>query len=493
MRFHYPNSFIRLLLLSFLVVALPLLVALGQAARGIERAVERGEKAVYEAAQIGRNGRLLTEHVRQMERTLRRYLVLGDPELIPQFDQLHMRFRQTASEMAQQHLGQLQSGQLDRLIEREAAMYRAFRANPRPSGAKELAVYFADLNELSQAVLDEGSQAIDREVELMRENARGERLLTLWLSLAALPLALLAALGFTWVIARPIRQIDGAIRQLGDADFNSPVAVTGPRDLEYLGERLDWLRLRLGEVEEQKAHFLRGVSHELKTPLTALREGAELLGEGAAGALSDEQQALVAILRKKSLQLQGLIDDLLSYHKAHSRAARPHLAPLDFAALVREVLQEQQVSIRTRRLRVGVDPAVDPGAVPVVADADKVRTIVDNLLSNAIKFSPPDGRIVLRIKTETGGLIFEVEDQGPGVALQDEERIFDLFYQGKHRPQATVPGSGLGLAIARELAQLHGGRLELIRGGLGACFRLSLPQPAGSALPPLVAGELVHA
>lgn len=478
MRFRYPDSFIRLLLISFLVVALPLLLALGQSLRTVERAVERSEKAVYEAAKSGRNGRLLTEHVRQMERTLRRYLVLGEADLLAQFDQLHVRFRQTADEMAGQQLGEVQLKQLRLLAEREAEIYRSLRADPRPPRARELAGRFGELSDLSQAVLDEANQAIDREVELMRGTARGERARAFWLGLAALPLAGLAALAFTWLIARPVRQIDGAIRKLGDADFNSPVIVSGPRDLVYLGERLDWLRQRLAEVEQQKDAFLRGVSHELKTPLTALREGAELLGEGAAGALTQEQQALAGILRNKSLQLQGLIDNLLNYHKARSQGGELARAEVDFAGLVRLTLEEHAVPLRARRLTVD---AAGLQGVTVHGDADKLRTIVDNLLTNAVKFSPQGGVITLRAHAEAQSLVFEVQDQGLGVAPGDEKRIFELFYQGKHRPQGPVPGSGLGLAIARELALLHGGRLELVKGGPGACFRLALPLQAQAA------------
>jgi two-component system sensor histidine kinase GlrK len=485
-RFRYPDSFTRLLLISFVVVALPLLLALAQSLRTVERAVERSEKAVYEAARSGRNGRLLTEQVRQMERTLRRYLVLGEADLLAQFDQLHVRFRQTADEMGGQQLGEVQLKQLRLLAEREAEMYRSLRADPRPARARELAGKIAELSDLSQAVLDEANQAIDREVELMRESARGERARAFWLGLPALPLAGLAALAFTWLIARPVRQIDGAIRKLGDADFETPIAVRGPRDLEYLGERLDWLRQRLAEVEQQKDAFLRGVSHELKTPLTALREGAELLGEGAAGSLSEEQQALVGILRNKSLQLQGLIDDLLNYQKARSRGVELANAEVDFTRLVRSTLEDHAVPLRARGLTVDT---VALQGVSVHADANKLRTIVDNLLTNAVKFSPQGGVITLRAQAEAQSLVFEVQDQGPGVAPGDEKRIFELFYQGKHRPQGPVPGSGLGLAIARELALLHGGRLELVLGGQGACFRLSLPWRAGTS----TAREAAHA
>jgi two-component system sensor histidine kinase GlrK len=116
--------------------------------------------------------------------------------------------------------------------------------------------------------------------------------------------------------------------------------------------------------------------------------------------------------------------------------------------------------------------------------------MIDNLLTNAIKFSPPQAVLTLRVGVRAQSLVFEVQDQGPGIASGEEERIFELFYQGKNRPQAPVPGSGLGLAIAREMALLHGGRLELAGSGPGACFRLTLPlQPVVS----ISAEEPAHA
>src|SRR5207245_1051964 len=99
----------------------------------------------------------------------------------------------------------------------------------------------------------------------------------------------------------PIAEIDAAIRQLGGADFSRPIAVRGPEDLRYLGRRLDWLRRRLDEFETQKNRFLRHVSHELKTPLTALREGAELLHDQVAGPLAPPQRQVVAIMRDNSV------------------------------------------------------------------------------------------------------------------------------------------------------------------------------------------------
>ena len=127
--------------------------------------------------------------------------------------------------------------------------------------------------------------------------------------------------GFTILIARPIRQIDAAIRRLGQADFSVPVQVGGPEDLQQLGERLDWMRQRLADLEQQKNRFLRQMSHELKTPLTALREGAELLSEEVVGKLTPEQREIAEILRHNSIELQKLIEDLLSY--GASQAHKP--------------------------------------------------------------------------------------------------------------------------------------------------------------------------
>ena len=148
--------------------------------------------------------------------------------------------------------------------------------------------------------------------------------------------ALAIALGLTRLIARPIAELDAAIRQLGGAEFSRPIAVRGPDDLKTLGERLDWLRRRLVELEAEKNRFLRHLSHELKTPLTALREGAELLHDEVGGPLSPPQRSVVAIMKDNSIKLQRLIEELLDYQRAlhaaaalagRSRGARQPLMP----------------------------------------------------------------------------------------------------------------------------------------------------------------------
>jgi two-component system sensor histidine kinase GlrK len=288
----------------------------------------------------------------------------------------------------------------------------------------------------------------------------------------------LLAIGVTIFIARPIRQLDLAIRRLGAGEFEGTIRVVGPADLEYLGGRLDWLRQRLIELEQQKRLFLRHISHELKTPLTALREGSELLIEGTAGALSPGQREIVEILRQKSSQLQRLIEDLLNYHRVQESVGRLDLKEVRFDRVVEQALEDHRLVAQARRIRANL--RLDPFTLH--ADEDKLRAVVANLVSNAIKYSPDEGMISLALRQQGDEAVLDIGDAGPGVPIEDREKIFDWFYQGEGAPRGRLRGSGLGLAIAREFVLAHGGRIEILQeSGPGAHFRVTLP--AGTPLP----------
>ena len=180
---------------------------------------------------------------------------------------------------------------------------------------------------------------------------------------------------FAVLIARPIRQLDQAIRRMGTADFTHAIEVNGPQDLRYLGQRLEWLRSRLSELEQQQTRFLRHVSHELKTPLTAVREGAELLRDNVGGKLSPEQQDIVRIVRENTLSLQKLIEDLLTYHQ--TRAMEPQtLGPVS----LRRRRAARAARAEARRARAH-DHVRDEARAGAWSSATPTRSapIVDNL------------------------------------------------------------------------------------------------------------------
>jgi len=289
--------------------------------------------------------------------------------------------------------------------------------------------------------------------------------------------ALMIALALTRHIARPIAELDAAIRQLGSADFSRPIAVPGPEDLKTLGERLDWLRRRLVELEDEKNRFLRHLSHELKTPLTVLREGAELLHDEVGGPLSAPQRRVVTIMKDNSIKLQRLIEELLDYQRAVHAAAS--LAPRRLALdkLVREVARSHELAALAKGQRL----ALELERVQVDADPEKLRSVVDNLIGNALKFTPAGGSVSVLARSSGDEALIEVIDSGPGVPAEERESIFDSFFRGRAKASARIEGSGLGLAIAREFVEAHGGRISVLGEPGGAHFRVALPRRAVAA------------
>jgi len=469
----YPRSFLKLLLLGFGLVSLPLILALLNATAYVDRLTTQSQAAVDQAAEAARGSRVLMEQVTAMERMARQYLILGDASLLADYAKVRRGFKQTTSDMSLLPLDESQLRELNRTIEAEQALFEQLeRKQDKGASRMQLIAGYVELSQLANNVLDQSNLLIDREIENMGKAARRTQRSLLWQLAASVPLGVLVAVLFAFLIAKPIRQLDHAIRQLGSAEFATGIHVRGPADLEYLGQRLEWLRRRLVELEEQKTKFLHHVSHELKTPLTALREGSELLADGSSGALNQQQSEIAEILRQNSLQLQRLIEGLLGYQQALASINRLEFRPIDLSDVARQVAEAHKLAIAARNLNLllHIGPAV------LTADADKLRVVLDNLVSNAIKYSPEGGTISLAVRAEEDNVLIEVDDTGPGIAVEDSERVFDWFFQGKLGHQGRIKGSGLGLAIAREFVLAHCGSIEIIAGHApGAHFRVSLP------------------
>ena len=277
---------------------------------------------------------------------------------------------------------------------------------------------------------------------------------------------------FTALLARPLRQIDHAISTLGDGKFSQPISVTGPEDLEALGRQLEWLRERLLEQDREKDKFLRHMSHELKTPLANIREGTELLMDGAVGELMPAQKEVTDILRENSVSLQKLIENLLSFSAWQSQLSELQLEEFELTPLIRAVVDQQRLTFSARHLKIKARLA----PITVLADASKVRMIIDNLLTNAIKFSPDGGTIRLNTNPTSDGYVIEIADEGPGVPPLEQARIFEPFYQGSTRQAGHVKGTGIGLSVVLECVNAHGGKISMIDSDRGAHFRITMPE-----------------
>ena len=287
----------------------------------------------------------------------------------------------------------------------------------------------------------------------------------------AIVLAVAIALGFGIWLTRPLQRLETAIIGLGENRLDQRIAIAGPADLRLVGQRLEWLRLRLVELDADKSRFLRHISHELKTPLASLREGVSLLEDEVAGVLSDNQREIAKILRHNTGVLQNQIEDLLRFNAAAFEARQLRREKTDVLQLVETQLDAQRLQWQARELQTRVEGK----PVLLEMDPEKVGTAVANLISNAIRFSPPRGTLCLRVSQLAESVCIDVHDEGPGVAPADHERVFEPFYRGERQPENAVRGTGIGLSIVHEYISAHGGRITLLPDTTGAHFRIELP------------------
>lgn len=462
----YPKSFLRLILIGFGLVSLPLIFALGNAAFNVQQLAEQSEQAVREAAVATRASREMLETLTGMERALRQYLVLQESSLLEDYRRQHGEFLQATQEYARLPLDEAGRSRLVAVLAREQKLLNALNDGSAVSPDE-----FSAIVEQVRGVLAASGRLVDLEIDRLRTTALDARSTLTWQLLAAIPVALGIALWFRTIISSQLQQVDRAIRTIGRAEYSDGITVAGPQDLAYLGRRLDWLRRRLAELEEQKNRFLRHVSHDLKTPLTSIREGAQLLGEGVTGPLNEQQKTIIAIIDQNSRRLQQLIEELINYQQAGFAASSIDPQPVALDVVCTQVLRTHRLVAAARAIRF--ERKLTP--LLVEGDADKLRVVVDNLITNAIKFSPREGSIHVELTKREGLAVLDVVDQGAGVAAEERERVFEPFFRGTRARRGTVKGSGLGLAIAKEYVLAHRGKIEVVEEGSGGHFRVKLP------------------
>ena len=473
MRLYRPKSIRRLLLVGFVLVVVPLMMALIHAMYSVDQLVAQGQRALFATVRATQSSEKLADTITDMERNARQYKVLGDVALLDVYQENHQKFLDTAERLASLNLSEKQRKRLEMIIEVEDGVNEVLISFPYDTPEIAAAVEdFASLARDARKMLIDNRKLVEREVEWLDANgARVQRGLVVQ-AMALVPGAMILTGIFTILITRPLRQMDKAIRRLGEGDFSEPAHIVGPMDLEQLGERLDWMRKRLLEVEQDKNSFLHHISHELKTPLTAIREGAELLNEEVVGNLNAQQAEIVAILKDNTLRLQKLIENLLDFNVASSRGSQLHVEQVALGPLIESVLADHKFATLARQIELKTD--LQP--IEIAGDRAKLKTLIDNLVSNAIKFSPEQGCLRVRLEQQGEQVVIEVADSGPGIPEEERSRVFDAFYQGSSSAIVHARGTGLGLSIAREYARAHLGSIEVTDSDdRGTCLRVVLP------------------
>lgn len=246
-------------------------------------------------------------------------------------------------------------------------------------------------------------------------------------------------------------------------------------ELRETNRALATSNLELLETDRMREAIVANVTHDLRTPLTAIKGAADNLLDHIAGALTPDQREYVEIVRDHATRLTDTVNELLQAARLQAGNVELQPEPLDVHAVVEEVATGLQPLARERRIRLEVHGSEARGA----ADREKLRRAVENLISNALKFTDDKGEVIVEVSANRDAIEVAVCDTGHGIPAEELPRLFERFYRGSTRK----PGTGLGLSIARNLVRLHGGDITVASTvGLGSEFRVRLPREATTAL-----------
>jgi signal transduction histidine kinase len=227
------------------------------------------------------------------------------------------------------------------------------------------------------------------------------------------------------------------------------------------------------ELDRLKDDFVATVSHELRTPLTSMMGFLEMIREGEAGDLTDEQRRFLAIVYRSSERLQRLVGDLLFVARLDANGLQMQFAGVDLTDVVRENVENTSALARSRSIELIAELEHVP---PVMADRERLAQLVTNLLSNAIKFTPDGGRVTVRAFVDGSAAVVEVEDTGIGIPAGEQGRLFQRFFRSSTATEQAIPGTGLGLVITKAIAEAHGGSVTVrSEVGKGTLFSVRLP------------------
>ncbi len=474
----YFGSLYQWALASFVVVTLPLVFAIIYAVIEVSHYTEKSKQTLFQTVNTTESSRIILERLVSMERSIRQFQVLNEPEIFKSYQEHRKKFVDELQSLRNTTQDRKLKQKLKSFEETEQNLYQGIlikAADNQSRLTKTDLDAFDSLSMQAREFLGEGEKRAAREATHLSMIATQVREKMMFSALASIPLALLLGLLFVHLLTRPIKNIGLAIRNLGDEGFNQPIYVKGPKDLAELGRHLEWLRQKLNRLDHEKQQFIRNISHELKTPLASIKEGTDLLSENIVGKLNTEQQEIIELMKMSNIIINDLVENLLEYQRSISTPVELNIVPIKINALIDRIINEYQLPLKSKNIVL----AKKIDTIMIKADYDKLKIIISNIFSNALKFSPDNGTIGITIQSHRDATQIIIEDQGPGIAKNIRHLIFNDFYQGKSPQSWNIKGSGLGLALVRHFLEAHGGKIKLLASNerfSGARFCVFLPK-----------------
>ncbi|MFW1676881.1 HAMP domain-containing sensor histidine kinase [Pontibacter sp. JAM-7] len=451
------SSLKQLVILAFVAVVAPFGILIYYATDQLVDQSSQGRVLAQQALEVTRRGQQLQQQAEAITRAAKQFEIL-------QREDIRQRLLQLINEFEQQftlHQALYSNPEQNTLIQHVLDHYRQNTSNPP-----------AELQQLTQTMNQSVDQYLDTSLQRLNQVAQDTQVRLEIVTLLLLAISLLLMIIFSRSIIQPVKRIARRIRAMGTGESYENLGVGGPQELVSLEQQLNWLSEQLSAAEEEKHRFLRHMSHELKTPLTTLREGSDLLAEQVTGALNESQQEIASLLQSNARQLQQLIEQLLDYNRL-AQLQPTKGRPVALLPLLQQACEPHQLLLEQKQITLHL-PQHD---LTWHTDADMLLRILTNLISNAAQYGAKQGEIRLKMFIEDKQLFIDVQNKGPTIPSSDVPHLFEPFYQGQNRRAGPVRGSGIGLSIVKDAASALGGYVTLQHNkDHTVCFRVNLTQ-----------------
>jgi two-component system sensor histidine kinase GlrK len=423
--------------------------------------------------------RQLKDTQTQMERSAAQYLVLGDVNLktdylafAKQMKQIILIINRITSDEKFKLLSLEYQTALLSISNNSLPLSEPNNANAN-SNISALQEKFNTLTIIHEKMTARSNHLLEKHVTAIKNSASSVRDL-MYKSLLIIPFTLVIAAIFMRLITSPLKLLAGRILRLQHGEFEEKIVLSGSPEFQEIATALENMRTRLHALELQKSSFIRHISHELKTPLAAIREGTELLYDHSVGELNTEQQEISEIIKSSVSRLQQHIEDLLDFNIVLDSTSLQDSESLLISESIAQVLIDRKLDLKRKNINV----AMNLDKIIVLTNAKQLSVVIDNILSNAIKYSPEQEEITITTQLQKQDVVLDITDRGIGIAAEVQDKIFDAFYQSTPPSSAHIKGSGLGLTIVKELLLRLNGTIKISSNtdGIGAKISITLPR-----------------
>ncbi len=481
-RMRLPNLFSlrNIIFIGFITAVIPLFLAVLYAAFAMRETASLGKTLNQQVFEETKTVRLALQKSSDIERKARLFVLLSDPSLRQPYERQSYEntrntFKKALDDLLTLNVDNKIALRVNELAEKERLIYEQIIQSETENKLKlPVDEAFQGLREASNTLSREFESYVEQKFDELHQQTQSLEQSLLIKGAALLSISVIFLTSLLVILSRSIRKLDSSIRKLGAGYRLEPIVVTGPNDLRYLGDRLEWLRTRLLELEDSKYRWMEIVAEEIEKPLENIVELAAKLAEDTDGAFDSQRLAMAISLSDHVKTLQTVSAELIRFSQSNPNRQETRKEAVNLKALLESVIAAYQTRLQAKSVTIkALARPVKFSGIP-----DQLYAVIDHLLSNAVKYSPEGGEIRVMLRTSGVLVDLEVEDEGMGFDPDERAKVFHPFFSGKAAQTADAAGAGMGLAMVSEYVANHQGKVEIIesrQNQQGARIRVQLP------------------